>query len=60
MVTTWPPTIRPSRRGRLSGSAPEISAGLLPRLKRMLSPCYLPVYCRRGSLFVSISAAYFV
>jgi len=47
MSTGPPPTIRPSRRGRLRVAAPEISAVLLAGLKIMLSPCYLPVYCRR-------------
>jgi hypothetical protein len=45
MFTGRPPTIRPSKRGRgrLSVAAPEISAGLWTRLKRMLSPRCLPV-----------------
>jgi len=51
MVTGWPPTIRPSRRGRLKVAASEISAGLWARLKRMQLPCHLPVYCRRWVAF---------
>ena len=60
MVTGRPPTIRPSRRGRLRVAAPEISAGFFNKTEdnaiTMLLACLLPKVGR----FLSVNAVYFV